>query len=171
MNKTWQKIEEYLKENVPSVIDTLNPPATAADIQELEKELGYTIPNDFKSYLLVHNGQNDPSRLQTLCEEGTLLSTKAIIETYKMLNEINESNEVGGTEWWSRKYMPIADCEGDHLSIDLETGEVVMHVHDSEIEKGIASSFSDWFNTKLAIFQDGKFSVDDGHLDYWECSS
>jgi len=171
MNEIWQQIEEYLKASVPTVIETLNPPATEVEIQELEKELGHSIPNDFKNYLLVHNGQNDPTRLQILCEEGTLLSTEAIIDTYRMLNEINESNDIGNIEWWSRKYMPITDCEGDHLSIDLESGEVVMHVHDSGIEKGIANSFSEWINYKLLIFREGKYSVDDGYLDYWEYSS
>ena len=171
MNETWMKIEGYLSDNVPSVIETLNNPATESEIMALEEAVGYSLPDDFRSFLLVHNGQEDPSRLQTLCEEGTLLSTRAIIETYKMLNEINESNEVGPVEWWGRKYLPITDCEGDHLSIDLESGEIVMHVHDSEIERGISNSFKEWFISKLAVFEEGKFSVDDGYLDYWEFSS
>ena len=171
MNQVWKEIEEFLKANVPSVIETLNQPATESEILELENEAGHSIPIDFKSFLLVHNGQEDPSRLQTLCEEGTLLSTQAIIKTYRMLNEINESADVGSIEWWARKYLPIADCEGDHLSIDLETGEIVMHVHDSEIERCIANSFTEWFKSKLIIFKDGKFSVDVGYLDYLEFSS
>ncbi len=171
MNQVWREIEEFLKANVPSVIETLNPPATESEILELEGEVGYSIPNDFKAFLLVHNGQEDPSRLQTLCEEGNLLSIQATIETYRMLNEINESDSVGPVEWWARKYLPVTDCEGDHLSIDLESGKIVMHVHDSEIERGIANSFTEWFDSKLAIFKEGKFSVDEGYLDYWEFSS
>ena len=152
MNEVWDKIEGFLKEHIPTVIATLNGPATEEALNLLESEVGHTIPNDFKSYLLVHNGQEDPSRLQALCEEGTLLSSEAIIKTYRMLNEINESLDVSPIEWWSRKYLPITDCEGDHLALNLETGEVVMHVHDSGIEEGIAGSFKEWFESKFMIF-------------------
>jgi hypothetical protein len=57
------------------------------------------------------------------------------------------------------------------LSLNLETGEIVIHVHDSGIEEGIAGSFKEWFESKLMIFKQGKFSVDEGYLDYWEYSS
>lgn len=171
MKEVWDGIEGFLNEYVPTVMDTLNGPVTEEDLKLLESEVGSAIPSDFKNYLLVHNGQDDPSRLQTLCEEGTLLSSEAIIKTYRMLNEINESGDVGPVEWWSRKYLPITDCEGDHLSLNLETGEIVMHVHDSGIEAGIAGSFKEWFESKLMIFEQGKFSVDEGYLDYWEYSS
>ncbi len=171
MKKIWDDIKVFLKANVPSVIDTLNGPATEEELRQLETEVGYELPGDFKEFMLVHNGQNDPSRLETLCEEGTLLSISSIIETYQMLNQINESEDIGPVEWWDRKYLPITDCEGDHLAINLESGDLVMHVHDSGIEEGIAGSFQEWFNSKLAIFKKGKFSVDGGYLDYWEYGS
>lgn len=166
MKETWVQIEGFLKKHVPSVMETLNRPMTEEELDRLESEICNIIPNDFKAYLLVHNGQDDPSRLQTLCEEGTLLSTEEIIKTYHMLNEINESGDIGSVEWWSRKYLPFTDCEGDHLALNLETGEVVMHVHDSGIEEGIASSFQEWFESKLSFFRQGKFSVNDGYLNY-----
>jgi cell wall assembly regulator SMI1 len=171
MKEIWEQIEGFLKEHVPIVIETLNNPATDKDLSQIESEIGNTLPEDFKNYLLVHNGQDDPSRLHTLCEEGTLLSSEAIIQIYRMLNEINESGDIGPVEWWSRKYLPISDCEGDHLALNLETGEIVMHVHDSGIEDDIAGSFKEWFESKLLIFKQGKFSVDEGYLDYWEYSS
>lgn len=171
MKELWNQIEGFLQSNVPSVIETLNAPATELELSQIEAETRHILPADFRSYLLVHNGQNDPSRLQTLCEEGTLLSSEAIIKMYRMLNEINESYEAGPVEWWSRKYLPITDCEGDHLAMNLETGDIVMHVHDSGIEEGIANSFEEWFKSKLEIFRKGKFSVDDGYLNYWEHSS
>ena len=171
MKEIWDQIEEFLKRHAPSVMETLNDPASDEELIQLETEVGITLPDDLRGYLLVHNGQDDPSRLKTLCEEGTLLSTEAMIKTYRMLNDINESDGIGTIEWWSRKYLPITDCEGDHLSVNLETGVVVMHVHDSGIEEGIAASFQEWFESKLMVFKQGKFSVDDDYLNYWEYSS
>lgn len=171
MKEVWANIEKHLLEHVPTVVESLNAPASLDDIESLEREMGYTLPEDFKAYLLVHNGQDDPSRLQTFCEEGNILSIHSIIETYRMLNDINESDSSGASDWWARNYLPITDCEGDHLAIDLETGTVVMHGHDCGIEEGIAPSFEAWFKSKLAIFEEGKFSVNDGYLDYWEYNS
>ena len=171
MKEIWDQIEEFLKKHAPSVVGTLNGPATEEELDQLETEVGYTLPDDLRRYLLVHNGQDDPSRLRTLCEEGTLLSTAAMIKTHHMLNEINGGGEIGSIEWWSKKYLPITDCEGDHLSLNLETGAVVMHVHDSGIEDGIAASFQEWFKSKLMVFMQGIFSVEVGYLDYCEYSS
>ncbi|MCP3684750.1 MAG: molybdenum cofactor biosysnthesis protein MoeA, partial [bacterium] len=61
MKETWDQIEEFLKKHVPSVIETLNNPATEEELCQLEAEIGNTLPKDFRDYLLVHNGQDDPS--------------------------------------------------------------------------------------------------------------
>ena len=63
MKEVWNQIEGFLKEHVPTVIATLNGPATDEDLNLLESEIGNTLPSDFKSYLLVRNGQDDSSRL------------------------------------------------------------------------------------------------------------
>ena len=171
MKEIWSKIEWHLKNHAPRVIETLNPPASNEEISKLETTVGKILPASVKEYLLIHNGQNDPSRLETLCEEGTLLSVGEIINTWEMLNKINCDLDISNSEWWHQKYLPLTDVEGDNLAVDLDSGEVVMHVHDSEIEHNIAPSFQHWFENKLAIFEEGKFSVDEGYLDYWDYDS
>ncbi|WP_194842699.1 SMI1/KNR4 family protein [Endozoicomonas sp. OPT23] len=171
MQSIWKELEIILSGVAPSVVTTLNEPATKQEIVILEDLTGYSLPAELKEYLSIHNGQNDPSRLETLCEEGTLLPVGAIVETYNMLNEINESGDLSDGEWWNRKFLPLTDGEGDHLSIDLESGELVMHVHDSEIEYGIANTLTDWFREKLSVFKEGRYKIDDGFIDYWVTGS
>ncbi|MGF1741399.1 hypothetical protein L4C34_10035 [Vibrio profundum] len=69
MNEIWDKIEGFLKEHIPTVIATLNGPATEEALNLLESEVGHTIPKDFKSYLQVHNGELDST---VVCDKTSL---------------------------------------------------------------------------------------------------
>jgi hypothetical protein len=40
------------------------------------------------------------------------------------------------------------------------TGEVVCHVHDSEIERGLSASFGDWLSTVADRLDGGRFRID-----------
>lgn len=167
MISVWQAIEQALSEHAPTVIPTLNPPATDGQLSRLETMVGASLPSDVRDYLRIHNGQYDPSRLETLCAEGTLLDVDAILSTWRMLNEIDgEGPPPADRSWvWSdRNYLPLTDADGDHLSVDLTTGEIVMHVHDGTIEPNIAPDFMSWLEVKLKILQKRRFTKEDGIL-------
>ena len=55
MNTTevWQQIIAIIKEINPKAYQSLNPPATTAQIEQLQKELGFILPQSFKDYLSV----------------------------------------------------------------------------------------------------------------------
>jgi cell wall assembly regulator SMI1 len=46
MKEIWDGIESFLKEHVPTVMATLNGPATEEDLNLLESEVGSAIPSE-----------------------------------------------------------------------------------------------------------------------------
>ena len=53
----WNRLESYLQANAPSVLATLLPPATDAQIARAETALGVRLPPDLAASLEIHNGQ------------------------------------------------------------------------------------------------------------------
>ena len=171
----WNTIERELATHAPTVLPTLNSPATDDAVQRLETTLGHPIPGDVRESLKIHNGQHDPSRLQLLCDAGTLLSADRMLEVWAMITEIDRdlSNRIpdrAGVEWWNPAYLPISDFEGDHLCVNLlpdNQGEVLWHVHDSGIEHNVFGSYTDWLQSVADVLTEQRFECDDGYLDFW----
>jgi cell wall assembly regulator SMI1 len=60
MRQWWRRMESWLASNAPTVLDTLDPPATTSDISKTEmrlKNVGKTIPRMLKLMYRFHNGQ------------------------------------------------------------------------------------------------------------------
>jgi hypothetical protein len=50
-------------------------------------------------------------------------------------------------------------------SLGDRIGEVVCHVHDSEVERGLGANFTHWLSSVADRLETGRFRVDDnGHL-------
>jgi cell wall assembly regulator SMI1 len=56
---SWNRITSWFGTNLPEVIGDLNPPATLADIEAVERSLGQTLPQDLKDLYLIANGQKE----------------------------------------------------------------------------------------------------------------
>jgi cell wall assembly regulator SMI1 len=168
----WQRIERVLEAYAPETMRTLAPPATDHDIAELEKSIKLTLPTDLRDSLKVHNGQNDPTRCHSICGEGIFLNAAEIAERWRMNTEIDEAESrrspavPGRGPWWKRSCIPFTDAEGNMLCIDMDAtlgnrvGEIICHVHDSEIERGLGDSLEEWLSSLAARLEAGRFRID-----------
>jgi cell wall assembly regulator SMI1 len=59
MRDLWDRLESHLREHAPSVLQTLNPPATDDQIRAAEQTLARKLPDDLAASLRVHDGQRD----------------------------------------------------------------------------------------------------------------
>ncbi len=59
MQSIWTRIENWLSLNDPSLLATLQPGASDAEIEELETRLSVQLPEDVKTSYRIHNGQKD----------------------------------------------------------------------------------------------------------------
>ncbi len=160
MKQQWQRLEAWLKTHNPALLADLKPPASDADIQELEQKLGVKLPEDFVECLKVHDGQRGGG--EWLFSGSEFLSSKRILEEWAIWKDLLDGGDFDGVEaepgkgikpvWWSPKWIPFTyNGAGDHLCLDLDptsqgcSGQVITLWHDDGARKKKADSFTQWF--------------------------
>jgi cell wall assembly regulator SMI1 len=175
MRDLWQRIGRALQAHAPDTATTLAPAATDQEIAALEAAIGLTLPADLRASLKIHNGQRDPSGCHWFTAEGVLLGTSEIAERWRMVTVIDEELRSHAAPrqgpWWKASCIPFTDADGDMLCVDMDpdlvsqVGEVVCHVHDGELGRGLSASFGDWLSSVANRLDGGRFFIDeDGYL-------
>src|SRR5262245_37672694 len=115
----------------PGVLASGNPPAAPDAIDTLERRIGAPLPDGFKQYLAVMDGQNDLGRDRPLIGYNRFLSVARIIETMDMQRlQFGDEDRV---DWiteskiqplmWDSHWVPFSDFEGSpRLILDLHPG-------------------------------------------------
>jgi cell wall assembly regulator SMI1 len=175
MKETWEKFEDWLSINWPDGLSALNPPATDAQIAELENKLAVKLPADFIACLKVHNGQNGYS---SIFEGGEFLSCADIFNQWSVWKGLLDGGDFEGIssepqlgikdDWWNAKWIPFTHngC-GDHLCLDLDpaasgaVGQIITMWHDEGSRAIDAQSFSAYFTTYVADVIAGQYVYSD----------
>ncbi|BAY29595.1 putative glucan synthesis regulatory protein [Nostoc carneum NIES-2107] len=170
MKEILHRIENWLKKNFSELLDTLNPGATAEEIQALETQIQNELPSSFKELYKWHNGQRSgtyPGLFYGL-EFLSLVEVSANWQVWAELvdDDINkhilcQSYSPGKVKevYANKKWVPFAfDWGGNHLGIDLDPGEqgirgqVINFGRDEEVKFIFGDnleSFLNWFITQL----------------------
>jgi cell wall assembly regulator SMI1 len=165
---TWSDFKAHLKKEGYEVSKTFRKPATPEAIQKLEDAVAVPLPEAFKAFYLVNNGQRDDAE-GLVPAEGILhgdfymMPLSEILSDWKMMNELLDIGEFEGEqsrvrshkairkEWWNRAWIPFAtDGGGDHVCLDFApaksgvAGQVIFFHHDSPERELLAPSFEQW---------------------------
>jgi cell wall assembly regulator SMI1 len=127
--KTWREIIECIKEVSYPTYQTINPPITKIELDNLEKIIGVTLPDSFKDYLFVMNGQFNNN--VPLFGYNYFLSANGIIETWRMMNKLFDEEII---DWvsedkikpviWDKGWIPFTDFEATtRLILDFSPGK------------------------------------------------
>jgi cell wall assembly regulator SMI1 len=152
MQAIWDRIEARLNIHAPEVLDTLLTGVDDDDIQEIEAELGYQLPEDVRASLRLHNGTIDG-----FADIWRLLTIDEIAGEQKRLSL--------GYSMKRPYWIPLAsDGCGDFLCVDVEQGEQlgqIIHFDHETVSSWVAPSFQ----VLLAMFADhlemGKYALDE----------
>ena len=176
---TWARIEAWLKENAPKALATLQPPATDAQIAELEKALGMALPPDLLASLEIHDGQTNPSQWIGLMNGWRLMSCQEIARFSKTMARLMADGDFEGMEaegdgcqvksdWWNRSLIPFMESgDGNYLCLDMDPdedgqkGQVITFWHDEperEVDEPNLHSFLKQF---IYDFEAGQYHVTD----------
>ena len=172
----------YVEARCQETAQTIRTGASPSEISEVESTLGVALPSSFRAYLRCANGQHDPAGLRDFTGAGRLLSTTDIISAWCMLRDIDtetRSHTVPELErspgltalgpmapWWRPTLVPFGDCDGNTLCIDVDSSgarpseEIVWHVHDFGIERGVAPDFHAWLLAVLERLKAGGLRVE-----------
>ena len=141
----------------------LLPPATEAQLQAAEEEIGFRLPPDLRELYLIANGQSEPTYLadqQETCADEvtywaplfgnqTFLPLTQAVEMWHVYNSIHEDNDLSfevrdgdivGDKGWYRSWFVFAGNQEDHYSVDTQPpaggapGQVVLHGNLSELQ-------------------------------------
>ncbi len=160
MKKQWEQLEAWLKTSNPALLDDLNPPASDAKIQALEKKIRVTLPTDFVECLKVHDGQR--GQAECLFQSSEFLSSERILDEWTIWKDLWDRGDFDDADarpepgiqstWWNPKWIPFTyNGTGDHLCLDLDpapngqTGQIITLWHDDGSRNKKANSFSQWF--------------------------
>ena len=83
MKTLCDTLTTWLLKHAPQVLSQLNPPATAADIEAVEKNTAIILPEAVKTFLYWHNGESGENGLALLGDGNQLLSCEDIIQQYQ----------------------------------------------------------------------------------------
>jgi cell wall assembly regulator SMI1 len=127
----WTEIITRVTALSPGVLASVNAPAAADAIDALERRIGTPLPDEFKQYLAVMDGQNDVGRDHPLIGYNRFLPVADIIEIMDMQRfhfgdedriEWMTENKIRPVMWDSR-WVPFSDFEGSpRLILDLHPG-------------------------------------------------
>lgn len=81
MQNNLQRIEQWLSQHAAKIKqDSLNPPATLQQLNELEQLIKQSLPEDFKALYLWHNGLSDERNLGNLFYAMDFFPIEQVIE-------------------------------------------------------------------------------------------
>lgn len=100
----WSDYVAWLREHVPHAHANLAPPATDAQIEEVERVTGVTLPEAAKEIWRCNDGQRETMlasdlRAATPCIPTlSFLSTAKVIEVWRVWDELRKKEGPGGLE-------------------------------------------------------------------------
>lgn len=191
MQQTFLDIQAWVSENAPSHLPHLNGPANADEIEMVENEIGLKLPEDFKEFLKLHNGEDDTSWLAILGDGNQLLTCESIINQYKIEQQVGRDlldPEMETVEFWKdrvagnvifikgavqpltlhQRWIPFTNMNGDVIRyFDFSpapggvAGQVIEVDQEGCVYEVVANSFSDMLEAYLSDLRNGKYQVDE----------
>lgn len=179
---TLSPLETWLKQYLPEVADSLQPGATARQLQNYANKLGVVLPQDFVHLYHWHNGQKGKAaglfygmHLMSLkaslaaCEqERRYWQTYCDAESREKYPDHASSTPSGHirVQYCNPYWLPFAhDHAGNYLGIDLSpdsqgtAGQVINFGRYEDHKKVLANSLGDFLHWLAAQWQAGNTSV------------
>jgi cell wall assembly regulator SMI1 len=150
-----ERLDHWLKAHRPRFYPALLPGASAADLDGLSRALGAPLPDELRTWLTWHNGQ-DPDVVGAFEESWNLMSAGQIADAKKELDG-------AAHEGWDKAWIPFLDDDGgDYLVLDpTQPGAAVRECWQGRAEHGVvAPSLAAWVEGFLRALERGDYHED-----------
>lgn len=159
MQAIWDRLEFWLKVNMPEVYNDLLPGATDEEIHTAEELMNIEFPEDVKVSYQIHNGQLGGAA--PMMGEWQLLPMQVIMRQWQIMQDLIERGEFANVksrpsdgirdDWWNSKWIPLGyNGAGDFHCLDLEpslggeVGQIISFWHVDETREKLANNFREW---------------------------
>ena len=190
MADTLTEIKDWLTIHSPQTLAHLNGPASHAQIDEVEAQIGMSLPPAFKEFLTRHDGEDGETWLALFGDGNQLLSCQAIVDQYTLDQELGlrfYNPEMGTIAFWKDrvarnvirikgtvkplvlhpKWIPLTCMNGNvfrYIDFDPAPGGTPGQIIEVDPEccsyQVLASSFDELLDHYLAQLLRGEFVVD-----------
>ncbi len=92
LENSWHRIEQWAADNDLNLFEYLNRGASETELEELQRELGRTLPDDLLNCLRRHNGERD-LRGALFVDMGAWLSAEDILRIRQLLIDGSATHE------------------------------------------------------------------------------
>jgi cell wall assembly regulator SMI1 len=183
MKHEWERFLNLLKlttrnqDNYMYIVSKFRPGCTPVQIKLLEKNLGVSLPNDYKELLMICNGQEGYPGIFNYNE---MLSQEEVFGEWEtntdLLNDGDFDDGLGKgdtgvkSDWWNKKWIPFtSDGSGNCICIDLDpasgghSGQIIHFWHDDNRRQLAAKSFKEFFKISTTKFLE---DIKSGKIDF-----
>ena len=175
--KLWQTYEAWLENNYPAGIKDLNAGTSEELFKKLESKIGNKLPDKYREWLTVHNGQK--SSAAGLLVGGEFFSTDGILAEWQIMETLldegkfnfqSESDPKGKikTDWWNKNWIPISgDGAGNLICLDMSPdkngsmGQVIDFDHETVDRTVLADSFEEYIGNYINDLKSGQYKYSD----------
>jgi uncharacterized protein (TIGR02996 family) len=176
----WAVLHDWLARHHPSMLSLLHGPADKAAFRRLERQIGQTLPEDFKASYRIHDGSEPVSGvliglpLISLAEAGRVWQGWAEIaddeDTVEDLSEDCRSHPPGAVKplYADRGWLPFAGDAQNHVALDFDpgprgkAGQVINCGRDDEVRHVIAGTFAEFLTLVARQFVAGRVGLSKG---------
>lgn len=180
MRAVWARIENWLRLNAPSLMETLQAGAFDTEIEELETRLSIQLPEDVKASYRIHNGQSDVGYPFLYGYE--FISLEDIYGQWEIEREVDtQIREIYGNNYpseinsqlrenevrnesWNPRWIPLAtNGAGDHYCLDLaptekgNLGQIISVARENDTRPLLAPSFQVWLEQFANALEVGEY--------------
>ncbi|MFC7529674.1 SMI1/KNR4 family protein [Actinoplanes sp. GCM10030250] len=123
VNKSWQRIEKWLKAHAPASLRALRPGAPASRIDDLQRRMSVAFPPDLVASLRRHDGASGVGGFD-LPPYFTPESVKDLLGDWQVsCGVLAEADTSWANPWWDKAFVPFAaDGSGGSLVVDQRPG-------------------------------------------------
>lgn len=173
VKNAWDRLEAWCRRYLPTLLDTLNPGATAAEITNLEQIIQQPLPEDVRVSLSIHNGQHwqNSSRFifgldlldaERISEEGQKWRACDMYnEEFKDSMRVFPEDAIK-LDYANPGWIPLTrDGGGNHLGVDLApgpagaAGQVISFGRDEELKCVLGPSWGDFLLSYAKFLESG----------------
>ena len=154
------ELDQWMRAHRADLYQKLNPPATDAELRQLEAQAGLALPPAFKALLKWHNGQpaNVTDTFHPLTNE-MFASSASMLDTMRDMNELVQFGDISADSW-STTWLPFMDDGGgDMTCLDLKTGRIVSRNHETQEVEQTHASLEGWLKELVAELSTNNFAA------------
>ncbi|QTH40946.1 SMI1/KNR4 family protein [Cohnella sp. LGH] len=176
IKQTLQEIAELLRDELPELGHSLNPPASEDELHKAEEELGFSLPTELWELYLTHNGEKEDGPglffgLPFLPLDGMMAEWRIWADLEEQMEGLESEHYSVPAGWIKEQYinrgwLPISkDWGGNNLGVDIDpdregtAGQIINFGRDEEIKYVIARNLSHWLQFIHDTAKAGNYTV------------